>query len=341
VAVPSFALGQLRSMISPAIQLAFLGSVDSLLTSLVADSLTKTQHQSNRELIGQGVGNVAAALFGGIPGSGATSRTVVNINAGGHSRLSGIFHGIFLLAVLLGGSGVVKFVPNAVLAGLLVVVGIGIVDYRGFGHILKVPKSDAFLMVLVLLLTVFAGLIVAVTTGLIVASFVFMKKLSDITEGQTTLTPLQDQPWADEEIIPDAIRNSLFIKHVDGPLFFGFASQFLDLSRALTAGKLLVLRMDRISYMDQTGIYALLESLTNLKKTGLRVLIVGITVAHLDILRTFQVVPHVVAEEDIFGDFAELKRELPAILQRIQASSYRASGSGKIAELDSYTIGGA
>ena len=142
--MPSFSLAKLGSMIGPAIQLGFLGSIDSLLTSLVADNLTKTRHNSNRELIGQGLGNVAAGLLGGIPGSGATTRTVVNIDAGGRTRLSGVVHGLFLLGVLLGGSNLVKFIPNAVLAGLLVLVGIGIIDYRGIGHIFKVPKSDAF-----------------------------------------------------------------------------------------------------------------------------------------------------------------------------------------------------
>jgi sulfate permease, SulP family len=293
---------------------------------VVADNITKTQHNSNRELLGQGIGNVVAALSGGIPGAGATTRTVVNINAGGHTRLSGVFHGLFLLAVLLGGSSLVRFIPNAVLAGLLVVVGIGIIDYRGISHILKVPKSDAFLMVLVLLLTVFAGLIVAVTAGLILASFVFMKKLSDNTAQQTTLTPLSDQPWADEESIPQDMRQSLYIKHVDGPLFFGFASQFLDISRQLTHGKMLVLRMDRITYMDQTGIYALQEALARLKNAGLRVLIVGITVAHLDLLRTFQVIPNIVAEEDLFEDFTKLKRELPLVLAQMQAASSAAAG---------------
>jgi SulP family sulfate permease len=316
---PSFTLASIGKMIGPAMQLGFLGAIDSLLTSLVADNITKTQHSSNRELIGQGLGNVAAGLVGGIPGSGATTRTVVNINAGGRTRLSGVIHGLFLLAILLGGSSLVKFVPNAVLAGLLVVVGIGIIDYRGIGHMPKVPRSDAFLMLLVLLLTVFAGLILAVTTGLILASFFFMKKLSDITGNQTSLTPLQDQPWVDEESIPEEIRNSLFIKHVDGPLFFGFASQFLDVSRHLTGGKLLVLRMDHVSYMDQTGIYALQESLLGLKRAGLRLIIVGISILHLDILRSFRVVPYVVAEEDIFKSFADLKQELPAILNRIAA----------------------
>jgi len=323
--VPTFSLALVGAMTGPAIQLAFLGAIDSLLTSLVADNLTKTRHDSNRELVGQGIGNVVAGLFGGVPGSGATMRTVVNINAGGKSRLSGVFHGLFLAAVLLGGSGLVRYVPNAVLAGLLVVVGIGIIDYRGIGHMRKVPKADAFLMVLVLLLTVFAGLIVAVTAGLILASFVFMKKLSDLTEAQTALTPLRDEPWADEVDIPEEIRNCVFIKHIDGPLFFGVASQFIELSRQLASGKLLVLRMDRVSYMDQTGIYALQEALVSLKNAGLRVLIVGITVAHLDLLLKLQVVPNLVGEDDIFLNFTELKQKLPAIFAQVQAQASAAT----------------
>ena len=225
--MPSLDFQRLPLLMAAAIQLAFLGAIDSLLTSLVADNLTRTQHDSNRELVGQGLGNIAAGLIGGIPGAGATMRTVVNVEAGGRSRLSGVIHGLFLAAVLLGLSGLVQHVPRAVLAGLLVAVGIGIIDYRGISHLLKVPRSDAFLMLFVLVLTVFTDLIIAVAAGLIVASFVFMKKVSDIAERQTTLTPVADEPWADELTIPDTIRNKLFIKHVDGPLFFGFASQFL------------------------------------------------------------------------------------------------------------------
>ena len=267
--MPSLDFQQLPLLMAAAIQLAFLGAIDSLLTSLVADNLTRTQHDSNRELVGQGLGNIAAGLIGGIPGAGATMRTVVNVEAGGRSRLSGVIHGLFLAAVLLGLSGLVQHVPRAVLAGLLVAVGIGIIDYRGISHLLKVPRSDAFLMFFVLVLTVFTDLIIAVAAGLIVASFVFMKKVSDITGRQTTLTPVADEPWADELTIPDTIRNKLFIKHVDGPLFFGFASQFLDIARQAAAqSRLLVLRMDRISYMDQTGVYALKDALTNSMRPG-------------------------------------------------------------------------
>jgi sulfate permease, SulP family len=318
--MPSFDFQQLPLLIAAGIQLAFLGAIDSLLTSLVADNLTRTQHDSNRELVGQGLGNIAAGLMGGIPGAGATMRTVVNVDAGGRSRLSGVIHGLFLAAVLLGLSGLVQYVPHAVLAGLLVAVGIGIIDYRGISHFLKVPRSDAFLMLFVLVLTVFTNLIIAVAAGLIVASFVFMKKVSDITEQQTTLTPVANELWADELTIPDSIRNKLLIKHVDGPLFFGFASQFVDIARQAAAqSRLLVLRMDRISYMDQTGVYALKDALTRLNAAGVRVLVVGVSVAHLDLLEKLQVIPAVVPESDVFSDFDALKKTLHASIGQMQA----------------------
>ena len=320
--MPSLDFQRLPLLMAPAIQLAFLGAIDSLLTSLVADNLTRTQHDSNRELVGQGLGNIAAGLIGGIPGAGATMRTVVNVEAGGRSRLSGVIHGLFLAAVLLGLSGLVQHVPHAILAGLLVAVGIGIIDYRGISHLSKVPRSDAFLMLFVLVLTVFTNLIIAVAAGLIVASFVFMKKVSDITERQTTLTPVADEPWADELTIPDTIRNSFLIKHVDGPLFFGFASQFRDIARQAAAqSRLMVLRMDRISYMDQTGVYALKDALMGLDAAGVRVLVVGLSVANLDLLKKLQVIPAVISESDVFTDFHSLKKALDGSIEEMQAKS--------------------
>ena len=319
--MPSLEMEQLPLLIAAAIPLAFLGAIDSLLTSLVADNRTHTQHNSNRELVGQGLGNIAAGLIGGIPGAGATMRTVVNIEAGGQTRLSGVIHGLFLAAVLLGLSSLVQHVPHAVLAGLLISVGIGI-DYRGFSHLFKAPRSDAFLMLFVLVLTVFTNLIVAAAAGLIVAAFVFVKKVSDITERQTTLTPVADEPWADELTFPAATRNKLFIKHVDGPLFFGFASQFRDIARqAALQSKLLVLRMDRISYMDQTGVYAPKDALTGLSGAGVRVLVVGISVAHLDLLKRLQVIPAVLHESDVFSDFDALKKGIERRIDEIHAES--------------------
>ena len=324
---PSLDPRLLPAMLVPAFQLALLGSIDSLLTSLVADNLTRTQHDSNRELVGQGVGNMVAGLIGGLPGAGATMRTVVNMNAGGRGRLSGVIHGLFLAAVLLGLSGLVQYVPRAVLAGLLVTVGVAIIDGRGFRHLSKVPRSDAFLMLFVLVLTVFTDLIVAVVAGLILASFVFVKKVSDVAARQTTVGLVADEPWADELSIPEAIRSKLLIKHVKGPLFFGFASQFLDLSRQATSGKLFILRMDRVSYMDQTGVYALDDALGRLSAAGVRVWLVGVPQAHLDLLEKLQVIPAVVPWSDVFSDFEALKKALPERLGELQPSPVEARPS--------------
>jgi SulP family sulfate permease len=320
--VPAFDAHHLSPAVTAALELAFVGAIDSLLTSLVADNLTHTRHDSDRELVGQGLGNVAAALIGGIPGAGATIRTVVNVKAGGRSRLSGVVHGLFLAAVLLGLSGFVRHVPRAVLGGLLVTVGVGIIDYRGLRHVRQVPRSDACLMLLVLALTVFADLIVAVAAGLIVASFVIMKKVGDVTARRTTLTPVADEPWADELTIPETFRDKLLIKHINGPLFFGFASQFLDLARrAAVQSKVLVLRMDRVSYMDQTGVYALKDALNTLNAAGVRVLVVGVSVAHLDLLERLQVVPTVLPRSDVFSDFEALREALAGTIEALQAKT--------------------
>jgi SulP family sulfate permease len=262
---------------------------------------------------------MAAALIGGLPGAGANIRTIVNIRAGGRTRLSGVIHGLFLLAVLLGLSEAVGLIPNAVLSSILVAAGMSCIDLRGFGHIAKVPRADAGLMILVLLLTVFSGVIAAVAVGMIIAAFIFMKKVADISEQQTTIGPLADEPWADERDLPAEDRDRLLVKHIEGPLFFGFARGFTEIAPSARAGKLLVVRMDRVSFMDQSGAYALQDALVDLKSSGLRILIVGLPVAQLDILEALHAIPEVVPEGDLFPDFLSLKTALPRILAEIEA----------------------
>ena len=317
--VPKLDFTQVRFIVIVAAELALLGAIDSLLSALLADNITKTHHASNRELIGQGIGNMAAALVGGLPGAGASIRTIVNIEAGGRTRLSGIIHGLFLVAVLLGLSGVVQYIPNAVLAGILVAAGLSCIDRRGLSHITKVPRADAALMFLVLVLTVFSGVIIAVAVGLIVASFVFMKKVADLSEQQTTIGLIANEPWADELALPTADREHLLIKHVEGPLFFGFARGFADIAPLARSGKVLVLRMDRVRFMDQSGAYALQDALADLKAVGLRILIVGLPVAQRDILEALHLIPDVVPEKDLFDDFPSLKNALPRVLAEIGA----------------------
>jgi SulP family sulfate permease len=153
-----------------------LGTIDSLLTSVVADNLTKTRHLPNKELIGQGIGNSIGSLFGGIPGAGATIRTVVNIQAGGKTPISGMVASLALLLILLVLSPLASQIPAAVLAGILVTVGIGVIDYKGLKALNKIPKTEILIMLVVLLLSVFWNLVYAVGIGLILAALFFMKK---------------------------------------------------------------------------------------------------------------------------------------------------------------------
>ena len=207
-----------------ALTLALLGAIDSLLTSVIADNITKTKHHSNRELVGQGIGNIIAGCIGGLPGAGATMRTIVNINAGGQTPLSGVAHGVLLLGTLLGLGNYAQEIPIPVLAGILITVGIGIIDYKGLRHIKSVPRTDAVVMLIVLGMTVFVDLIQAVATGLILSSILFMKQMSDQLSSEVKILPIKEncrQWW--KENIPDSIAEKIYVKHFPGPIFFGFA----------------------------------------------------------------------------------------------------------------------
>lgn len=177
--VPSFSSATILIVFEAAIILAILGAIDSLLTSLVADNMTRTRHHSNRELIGQGIGNMAAGFFGGIPGAGATMRTVVNIRTGGVTKISGMLHSLLLLAVVLVLAPLASKIPHAVLAGILVKVGYDIIDWSYLRRAHRGPRFDLLLMVMVLSLTVFVDLITAVVAGVVVAAIAFVKQVAD------------------------------------------------------------------------------------------------------------------------------------------------------------------
>jgi MFS superfamily sulfate permease-like transporter/carbonic anhydrase len=290
-----------------AVTLAALGAIDSLLTSLVADNMTKTRHDSNRELIGQGIGNMGAALIGGLPGAGATMRTVINIKSGGTGRLSGVVAGVFLLAVLLGLGALVGQVPNAVLAGILITVGVGIIDYKGMRHLRTVPKTDAVVMISVLLLTVFVDLLVAVAAGMVLSALLFMKNIADVIDHRTVSAPLEDfsqeVPWADEGDLIARKGDRVYIKHLDGPLFFGFASRFRELISRLPSLEVVVLRMDRVPYMDQSGLYALEEAILELQDQDIRVILTDIEGQPRALAEKIRIIPNLVPPESCFDTF--------------------------------------
>lgn len=279
-----------------AFTLAALGAIDSLLTSVVADNMTKTKHNSDQELIGQGIGNIGAALIGGLPGAGATMRTVININTGGKTKISGIVAGAFLLAVLLGISSLVGHIPNAILAGILITVGIGIVDYKGFRHIRNSPRGDAFVMLTVLFLTVFVDLLVAVAVGMVLATILFMKKIADVVEDRTTQGHLRDfsrdMPWDKDEKVFEKLGEKVYIKHIDGPLFFGFASAFQEMVKKMPEDiEWVIFRMEKVPYVDQSGIYAMEEVMDELYKKDIGVIFVGLQGQPLGMFEKFNLAP--------------------------------------------------
>jgi sulfate permease, SulP family len=295
------------AIVIPAITLAALGTIDSLLTSIVADNMTKTQHNSNKELVGQGLGNIGVAAIGGIPGAGATMRTVVNINSGGKTRLSGVIHGLALLIVLLGAGAYARLIPLPVLAGILITVGIGIIDYKGIKHIFHVPRTDAVVMMVVLLMTVFVDLLQAVAVGMVLASVLFMKKMSDIAEDQSLIGSVEElaheEAWEDENELSEDIRKKVFIKHYDGPIFFGFASKFQEMTRALPEVDVVIMRMPRVPYIDQSGLYAIEDAVMTLQQKKVMVVITGIQDQPKDMLKRIGLVPDLIPEEHLYPDF--------------------------------------
>jgi len=310
-----FSLSSITPYIFTALTLALLGAIDSLLTSVVADNMTKTKHKPNKELIGQGIGNSIAALFGGIPGAGATIRTVVNINAGGKTKLSGMIAGIMLLLIMLGLGPIASKIPAGVLAGILITVGIGVMDYKGLKAIPYLPRdvkigpiklsSEVLIMIVVLLLSTFWNLVYAVGIGLVIASLMFMKKIGDLTAERSNVKSLKEESWADEIAFPENLKEKVFIKHIKGPLFFGSTSEFQALSQQIPeSAKTVIMRLGRMQYMDQSGLYAMEDMLQDLKKKNIEVLFVNLLQQPRYMMERIDIIPDFIPKEHIFKGFS-------------------------------------
>lgn len=300
----------IEAAIVPGLTLAGLGSIDTLLTSVVADNITKTKHNSNKELIGQGIGNAMAGMFCGIAGAGATMRTVVNVKSGGRTQISGMIHAAFLLAILLGLGSLVKYVPLSVLAGILITVGWGIIDFKGFKDLNKIPRSDAFVLLVVFFMTVFVDLLTAVGIGMVIACVLFMKRAGDLIEDSYTASAMdsvdENNPWSDEAGIPEDIKKKIYICHLDGPIFFGSITGFNKLMQEVPEhSKVVIIRMRRVSYMDQSGIYAMETAIQDLQARGTMVLMTIIKPQPMGMLKNMKVIPDLIKEEDTFKTFEE------------------------------------
>ncbi|MDA8758552.1 SulP family inorganic anion transporter [Flavobacteriaceae bacterium] len=310
---------ELTPYILTSLTLALLGAIDSLLTSVVADNMTKTRHLPNKELIGQGIGNSISALFGGLPGAGATIRTVVNINSGGVTRLSGMISSLVLLLILLIFSSVASAIPAAVLAGILVTVGISVMDYRGLRAIPTLPRdvklgklgisSEVIVMLIVMLLATFWNLVYAVGIGLVIASLMFMKKIGDSTANQSKLKTLPNDKSLDEEEVVDVDGDGIadiVIKQIMGPLFFGSADGFQKLAKKIpSSAQIIVFRLETMNYIDQSGLYAFEEILMDLSEQGKTLYLVDLQKQPRYMMERVELVPKLISKDNIFENYKE------------------------------------
>lgn len=317
----NFSFSSISPYIITAFTLSLLGAIDSLLTSVVADNMTKTKHNSNKELVGQGIGNSIAAVFGGIPGAGATIRTVVNIQSGGKTRLSGMIAGILLLFILLALGPIASKIPAAVLSGILITVGIGVMDYKGLKAIPVLPKdvslgpiklsSEVLIMLTVLLLSTFWDLIFAVGIGLLISCLMFMKLIGDSTAKRSNLESLKEDAWPDEKGFPVALKDEVYIKHIKGPLFFGYTSEFQEILKKIpNSAKTVVFRLSRMQYMDQTGLYVMEDALKDLRARGINLIFVGLLDQPRYMMERIDIIPGLVNEDQVYENFKIYLKQL-------------------------------
>lgn len=290
---PVFDLAQTELIIRSALMLAALGAIDSLLTSLVADNMLKSQHNSDRELIGQGVGNLVAGMFGGLPGAGATMRTVVNIRAGGRTPISGALHALVLLAVVLGAGPLAEDIPLAVLAGILIKVGLDIVDWGFLRRLHRAPKFVVLLMMLVLGLTVFVDLIVAVGVGVFLANIYTVKRLSDLQLAEVHPILDDDAGLNDEERqMLLSTHGRLLLYRLNGPISYGAAKGILTRLRESAPHDSLVLDLSDVPYIDVSTALTMEELILESRDNNRDLYLVGVTPVVETVLQRMRVLSH-------------------------------------------------
>jgi len=257
---PALSYGNLQLMLGYGLMLATLGALDSLLTSMVADNITRTQHDSDRELIGQGIGNLLSGILGGLPGAGATMRTVVNVKAGGKTALSGIIHAIVLLLIVVKAGPLTEPIPSTVLAGILLKVGIDIIDWGFIKRAHRLSTKGAGVMYLVLGLTVFVNLIVAVAVGVFVANLLTVKHLTDLQVKEVkAVTRGEGASWLSprEQALLSAAKGRVLMFHLSGPMSFGAAKAFSRRLSIVGNYDVLILDLDNVPRLGVTAVLAL------------------------------------------------------------------------------------
>ena len=278
--VPELTWETVKGLVGPAVTIAVLGAIESLLSATVADGVIGDHHNSNTELIGQGIANIASPLFGGIPATGAIARTMTNINNGGRTPIAGIVHAVVLLLIFLFLMPLAQYIPMACLAGVLVVVSYGMSGWRSFMAMLRNPKSDITVLLLTFFLTIIFDLTVAIEFGLICACLLFMRRMAETTDVHAVLDEIDLNEDADMErgnlehlTIPEGVE----VYEINGPYFFGAGNRFEDImARYGRRPKVRIIRMRKVPFIDSTGLHNLENMCLMSQKEGITVVLSGV-----------------------------------------------------------------
>ena len=283
---PNFELSNLTTYIVPALIIALLGSVESLLSAVVADGMIGGSHRSNTELIAQGLANIMTPLFGGIPATGAIARTATNVENGGRTPIAGITHSITLLLIMLFFMNFAKLIPMSVLAGILIVVAFNMSEYKSFFTILKGSPYDYSVLLTTFILTVIVDLTVAIQIGIVLASLLFMKRMADVDKHEIVTSDDEDD-IENYEKLPKGIA----VYEIGGPLFFASAKQYAELiqQRGVSA-KILIIRMRHVTFIDATALHNFYETIKILKENGTIVITSGTNNDVFEALKKYNIV---------------------------------------------------
>ena len=280
--VPELTWGTIKSLVMPALTIAILGAIVSLLSAAVADGVIGDHHNSNTELIAQGVANLASPIFGGIPATGAIARTMTNINNGGRTPIAGIVHAVILLLIFLFLMPLAKYIPMACLAGVLVVVSYGMSGWRSFFALMKNPKSDVTVLLITFFLTIIFDLTIAIEVGLIIACLLFMRRMSETTDVRVISDEINpDEEYSDMKLgnlehltIPEGVE----VYEINGPYFFGVGNRFEEIMATMgDRPAVRIIRMRKVPFVDSTGIHNLTNLCLMSQKEGIQIILSGVT----------------------------------------------------------------
>ncbi len=309
--LPSVSWGVARELVGPAFTIAALGAIESLLSAVVADGMIGGRHRSNMELVATGVANVAAPLFGGLPATGAIARTATNVKSGGRTPVAGIVHALTLLLVTLFFARWAARIPLAALAGILVVVAYRMSEWRVFRSELRAPRSDAAVMLTTFGLTVLVDLSLAIGVGMVLAAFLFMRRMSEVTNVRALREGLDDGPEPDDpqSIALRRVPPGVEVYEIDGPFFFGAAEKFKDtLAEVSAKPRVLVIRLRNVPAIDSTAIHALRDLVVRSQGDGTRVILSDVHAQPLAALARSGALERI-GEENLFGGIDEAREE--------------------------------